>query len=228
VELHAEALTDLDQESLTKKERKKSLRLVEKVLRGHDEKRITGIDQGGPYSPAALNLLLNHHLDVPMREHASNEPLWYRYADNLVYLCGSVPEGKQALNKTSQLLHPLAMSLKGHGETVVDLSLGERAQLLGFTLSREDDQISYGIGEGAWDSLGQSLLRAHTETNPSHTARQAVLGWVGSLGPAFETGDCAEVLHFASGYGFRELSLSQIRTRWEESWRHWQRMRTHA
>src|SRR5262249_52560645 len=93
VGLHAEALADLDQEGFTDEEKKKSIELVEAVLRGHDEKRSRGIDQGGPYSPTALNVLLNHHLDAPMTEHAKSKPLWHRYADNLVYLCGSVTEG---------------------------------------------------------------------------------------------------------------------------------------
>ena len=227
VELHADALSKLEQKGLTKKERKKSLRLVEKVLRGHDDTRSRGIDQGGPYSPSALNVLLHYTLDLPMVAQSGTKPRWSRYADNVAYLAKCVSEGEQSLARASQLLGPLEMSLKGK-DGVSDLTNGEQVQLLGFTLQKKGDRISYGIGQGAWDSLEQSLLRAHTETNPPSTARQAVLGWVGSLGPAFENGDCAEVLRLASGYGFRELSPSQIWEGWQESWRRWQRMRMSA
>jgi retron-type reverse transcriptase len=221
VGLHAEALSGVKEAGFTSKEKQRSIKLVEKVLEGHDEDRTRGIDQGGPYSPLALNVLFHYKLDVPMRRYSSDEPRWFRYADNLAYLAKRVSEGEQALERVSRLLEPLPMSLKGK-DGVFDLSDGDEAQLLGFTLTREGDRISYGIGQGAWDSLKEGLLQAHSSPHPSLAAKQVVMGWVDSLGPAFESGDPAEVLHLASGFGFRELSLAEIQTRWADSRKRWE------
>src|SRR5262249_29602311 len=126
VELHAEALADLDQEGFTDEDKDRTIELVEQVLEGHDGNRTTGIDQGGPYSPPALNVLLHFTLDVPMVAKSGTKPRWFRYADNVVYLAKCVSEGGQSLDRVSQLLGPLEMSLKGK-DGIFDLSNGEEA-----------------------------------------------------------------------------------------------------
>jgi hypothetical protein len=148
------------------------------------------------------------------------KPRWFRYADNLTYLSSSVSEGEQTLIKVAQLLAPYGLTLKGK-DGVVDLSQGEEAHLLGFTLSKKGNHLTYGINQEAWNSLALSLLDAHREANPTRAAQEAMLGWVDSLGPAFENGDADEVLSFVSHHGFREISLTMIKKRWKESWKRW-------
>jgi hypothetical protein len=114
------------------------LALTEVVLRGSDgAAKEVGIDQGSPYSPAALNLRLHHLHDVPFTEGPTSPP-WYRYADNLVYLCQSVSEGHQTLEKGRQNLEAGGLTLKGADGGPVDLR-GGQAQLPGFTLTRQGD-----------------------------------------------------------------------------------------
>lgn len=220
VSLHEKALARVKQQNFSSADRQRTLHLVETVLRGHDTNRTRGIDQGGPYSPAALNVLLHYTLDVPMMEYSGNKPLWHRYADNLVYLASCVSDGKQVLNKVATLLQPLGLSLKGNAG-VVDLSHGGPVQLLGFSLQWKEGRIFYEIGSDAWDTLRQHLCEAHSREQPPLTAQQSVLGWLDALGPAFENGDVATVLSLAADYGFREISLDRIRERWRESWKRW-------
>jgi retron-type reverse transcriptase len=220
IELHRQALKGIEQQNFKSKDKARTLTLIAKVLRGHDCMRTRGIDQGGPYSPAAMNVLLHHTLDVPVMEHVGNEPLWYRYADNLAFLANSVTEGKEMLHQLSLWLQPCGLTLKAEAD-VVDLSTGDEAHLLGFHLRQEGDRLHYFIGAAAWNSLKQHLSEAHSTENPPATARQVVLGWVNSLGPAFASSDAAEILSIATEYGFRELALEEVIERWKASWKRW-------
>jgi hypothetical protein len=79
------------------------LGLVGAVLRGAaGPAREVGIDQGSPYSPAALNVYLHHAHDVAF-EQRRGDPVWLRYADDLTYLCRTAPEGRQALDLSKRL-----------------------------------------------------------------------------------------------------------------------------
>src|SRR5262249_46756831 len=95
------------------------------------------------------------------------------------------------------------------------------AHLLGFSLRQEGDRVRYRIGSAAWDTLKHQLGVAHAEDDPPASARITVLGWVDSLGPAFESGDAAQVLTTAADFGFRKLSLSKVKARWKSYGRSW-------
>jgi RNA-directed DNA polymerase len=224
VALHRQALDRLRQKNFGPMGKLYTVTLVERVLRGHDDTRTRGIDQGGPYSPTALNVLLHYTLDVPLVRHVGSEPRrYYRYADNVCHLGRSVSEGGQVLGKVTQLLQPLGLTLKA-GAGVVDLRAGGSAQLLGFTLRLGGGQIRYGVGPAAWDNLRQHLGQAHVTSDPPTAARLAVLGWVDALGPAFESGVLTAVTSTAVAYGFREISLEEVRKRWRDSWQRWRRV----
>jgi hypothetical protein len=206
------------------------LSLIERVLRGGDEDRKVGIDQGSPYSPSALNLRLHHVHDLGMGQ--GQNPPWFRYADNLVYLCQDVSAGQQALDQARNLLKQGGHTLKGEDGDPIDLREGE-VQLLGFLLRRVGDQVVYAPGPKAYDGLRKNLLQAHETDNPPLTAHQAVCGWLTSLGPACES--CTEsmvvnrVLQIAREYGYREVGPY---ARLREVWRHarvcWNALRKRA
>ena len=44
------------------------LRLIEVVLRGGDDHKVIGIDQGSPLSPLILNILMNETHDKPLQK----------------------------------------------------------------------------------------------------------------------------------------------------------------
>src|SRR5262249_11766988 len=107
VELHTQALDRLKQKTFSAADKHRTVALVETVLRGRDEHKTRGIDQGGPFSPSALNVLFHYQLDVPITARVGTKPCWFRYADNLVCLGQNVSEGGQVLDRVSQLLQPL-------------------------------------------------------------------------------------------------------------------------
>ena len=199
--------------------------LTEVVLRGGDgAARRVGIDQGSPYSPIALNVRLHHLHDVALAEDPTSPP-WYRYADNLVYLCQNRSEGNQVLDRVRQSLEAGSLTLKGEDGGPVDLRQGQ-VQLLGFTLSRAKDRVVFSPGKHAYDGLRRNLASAHEGPNPPLTARQAVTGWLTSLGPAFENRSESDVLHdvlrTAADYGFREVgTVRSLRAIWRNSWEQW-------
>jgi RNA-directed DNA polymerase len=201
------------------------LALTEVVLRGSDgATRTVGIDQGSPYSPVALNVRLHYLHDVALLEDPTSPP-WFRYADNLAYLCQDESEGNQVLNRIRQSLQVGGLTLKGEDGGTADLREGS-VQLLGFTLSRKEDRIVFSPGRKALDGLRQNLIKAHEGSNPPLIARQIAIGWLTSLGPAFES--CSEstifhdILRVAADYGFREIgTIRSLRTIWRRSWENW-------
>lgn len=205
----------------------KLLDLVEIVLRGgSNQTRKEGIEQGNPYSPTCLNVRLHYVHDLGFSQDCTN-PSLLRFADNLVYLTKDVPEGFQVLQRSQVLLQSSGLTLKGEDGPPVNLQEG-KAQLLGFLLSW-DGQVVYGLDEGAWKGLEQNLERVHELPNPPVHAAQAIQGWLGAYGPAFE-GTRREVpervLRTADRHGFRELATpDKLWKDWQSSWERWQKYR---
>jgi hypothetical protein len=201
--------------------------LVDSVLRGHEgQARKVGIDQGGAYSPTALNARLHfaHDLDFDRDHH----PFWYRYADNLVYLCQDVSEGEKMMEKARGLLVKAGFTLKGEDGPPTDLRQGNSVQLLGFTLSLhpQEGHLVLEIGKDAWSGLEQALERAHAEDNPPDTALAVIRGWINAYGPAFEGRWMStipqQVLDTATYYGFRELAHpEELKEWWMTSYQSW-------
>jgi retron-type reverse transcriptase len=206
------------------------LDLIEAVVRGGDEAgRAVGTTQGDPYSPTCLNIRLHVTHDVPLDRDVDHPP-WFRYADNLVYLAMSVSEGNQFLEHVRQLLSPAGFTLKGKDEPI-DLR-EDVAQLLGYQLSLHGDQLRLRPGDDSWTKLGQDLEQAHKDPDPPEAAHRVILGWIQSLGPAFERQDetaiVDRILHIAASQGFREIQPEELRWRGRDAHRRWQAHRERA
>lgn len=188
--------------------------LIETVLRGHEGSRRTlGIDQGDALSPVTLNLRLHHGLDLSLQSAADPAiPPWFRYVDDLTYVCQSELEGHQAIDLSRQLLAEAGFEL---GKIAGPLDLrreGARIDILGFLLRRgPDGQPRLELGRKAGQKLERALERAHLARSPSQAAREAVLGWLGAGGPAYESVEAsvvlAETCRIAARMGFRDTLL---------------------
>jgi hypothetical protein len=204
------------------------LSLIEVVLRGGENKTV-GIDQGSAYSPTALNLLLTHIHDHPLEREGLSKPLWYRYGDNLAYLCPSVPEGHQVLNRVQTLLLDTNLTLKGQDGPPRDLWNGEGTPLLGLRLYRASNGLTLELTRKAWSQLEQHLVKAHDADDPPRAAQSAVRGWINAYGPAFREVRDDTLLHIqrlATEVGFREIGSLQDLQRWaQNSWENWQTYR---
>ena len=186
--------------------------LVDVVLRGGNPLKQIGIDQGSPYMPTALNVHLHHRFDAHAHNLGAKQGFstpWFRYADNIVVACQDVPEGKQALERASQLLNAVGLTLKGENNgQPVDLNSGGKVQLLGFTLTKHDNTLRHKIRPDAWEDLKESLLKTHEGNNPPALAHAAITGWIASYAPAFQSRHdrlTDSLLHLAAAMGHREL-----------------------
>ena len=218
------------QRELAKKKQKSHVKINDSVLKlisimakGTTQDRVLGIDQGNNYSPTALNVLLHYLHDLPFQT-AVKHPFWYRYADNLTYLCQNEAEGQQVLQKVQQLLKKAQLELKGTGG-IIDLQK-KPASLLGFQLREKDGKVALSLTERAWQNLEQHLAEAHNASNPAKTAQEAIIGWVNAFGLAFEDDGVtiSKVCSVAAQYGFRELNRKQIETVAGQAQGRWEKM----
>jgi hypothetical protein len=223
VDYHRQALARVRQENFDGVARERTLALIDRILRGHDHCRERGIDQGNPYSPDGLNVLLDRAHDRVVLRRSPN-PRRFRYADNLGYLCGCVSDGRQLLTEVSALLNPLGLVLKGQ-EAPRDLGRGEQADLLGFTLRWNGQALCLATQQDSLDHLRQHLGLAHVTPNPPQTAQAAARSWINAFAPAIEDGDVTVVLTTAAECGFRELSRSALTDQWEEAREKWRKCR---
>ncbi len=199
---------------------------METVLRGYDEAHEVGIDQGGCYSPDALNILLHTVHDAPL-DAVDDAPLWFRYADNDVFVCQNEYEGHRVLARVRSLLHEAGLSLKGD-ERTVDLNTAKDnpACVLGFRLWCDDGRLRIGLGKDYLSRLREHLVKAWETPDPHKAAKTVLRGWINAQGPAFESGTAVigEILYLASRLGFRELPGPDVLLGWwKESWVRWQR-----
>jgi RNA-directed DNA polymerase len=197
------------------------LTLVELILHGGKNETV-GISQGDGYSPTALNVHLHCRLDST---YDSDTPPWFRYVDNLVYLCRDVTEGHQALNHARKALDTVGMSLKGE-DGVRNLKAGETVNLMGFIFSEKDGELIFSLGDQAWSQLTDHLMQAHEKDNPPESAKAGIKGWLNYFcGPAFENrrdNVLDRVQETSAQLGFDQLHLVEVE-HWvkaaEEQWR---------
>jgi retron-type reverse transcriptase len=212
----------------------KVLSLVETVIRGHNTRRNKGINQGCPFSPAALNVLLTLAHDRPMSEiHLS--PCWRRYADNCIYTCQDVLEGNRMYSTATALLNELEMSFKGsnEGRNIIDLNEGQTAELLGYIVSLKDHAVQFDLHDNIFQILEEKLLGAHETDDPPETARLIIMGSLEHFGPAFKTDRSPCVLKriqkTADRLGFRKVTtIQEMRQKWNDSWERWKQCRIRA
>ena len=224
VECHRNALGRVRSRGLTPADVDDSVRLVETVLRGHDQTRTRGIDQGHPYGPAALNVLLHNHHDTRVGHKLNPELPWFRYADNLAYLCQCMPEAQAVPGQVGRLLLPPGMALRRDG-TATDLGGGGTTELLGVTLSWSGGELRFGVGDEALLDLALRLDELQAGPSPSRTTADAVYGWAGAYGPALENGGLDRLLAVLAKTGVREFSRDRLRQYVRRGWERWLRLR---
>jgi hypothetical protein len=191
------------------------LELLDRVLRGGEQpERDAGIDQGGPYSPTALNLYLHSVHDLGV-DRDPTIPAWARYSDNVAYLTRDVPAGREARAAAARRLEASGLELKGSDGPPVDLRSSAPAGLPGYALRRSDDGtgLSFSLGTDSWEGLRRGLADCHHAEAPETAAQQIVSGWLAWCGPACEMTEGPEmaerILQAAAELGFRELASPQ-------------------
>jgi len=198
------------------------LDLVERVLEDPHSRKRRGIDQGNPYSPTALNVVLHHHLDAPIQRNAEY-PLLSRYADDLTIAADSVAECQKVLEKAGQLVKPLGLTLVNEQGSPVDLDRDGPVKVMGLELSKSNGKLVYGMGDRAWQNLEKQLLGAHQDGKPERMARRVLSGWIQANGLALEnvTEQEKRISWLLGSLGFHEVSTKEVRGWIESAHRQW-------
>ncbi len=180
------------------------LNFIEIALRGTNPRRNKGIDQGHPYAPTSLNVLLHQRLDVPLAMQLV--PLQWRYADNLVYLVDCMTEGRRILGQVTDLLAGARLQLKEGSDGIRDIRI-DPVEVLGFNIQLLQSGIRYAPGSKAWQKLETALQDCHGSDDPPYTARSVIRGWITAMAPAFEVmvdADLSRIRDIAGRIGFQE------------------------
>lgn len=201
--------------------------LIEQIVRGHDGlEHTTGLDQGSPYSPVAMELLLHTHLDGPLETRRRGFLSLHRYVDNLTIVCGDTCEGNKILTDTRELLAEIGMTLKGKDgepEDVRDPNFNKT--ILGLIPRWKDGQLKLSIPESGFENLKDNIQECLLQPNPEPCDKQIVGAWINTLGPTFTSTETPEnvdriisITQQCGLHGFSRKKLHdmtrQARARW--------------
>ena len=206
------------------------LAYIHTALRGNDPRRTIGIDQGSPYSPTALNVLLHVHHDLALdAQERGQTHSWARYADNMIYLTTDVSEGRHVRQLVQGLLQATGLTLKGTDDDVITDIQQHPVEVLGLDLRMEDGRVAYAIPDRAWEHLQECLVDCHWSPNPPAAARSAVRGWIEAQGPALVNLTDAilcRIYWTGTRNGFRELDGQDALRRYaQDAFRRWDCLR---
>lgn len=199
------------------------------VVRGHEENRAVGVDQGSAYSPLVLNAVLDRLHDKRLGDLASIGLVGgFRYADDLTYLTYTVADGMEVMQRVEQMLAPLGLAVKEGTGRPVDIRQ-ERVELLGFSVGAASGQLTFQPGAKAWGSLQCSFANAYDSRDPVATARDVVRGWLAALGPAeLVDADYERLRGLNMEFGFPTEPVSKLRCVHREAAKRWLRVRNGA
>ena len=186
-----------------------------------------GIKEGSSLSPLMLNLYLDKFLDKKWRTLKPDSPL-IRYADDLLILCRTTSEVREADALLRELLRPYGLELK-HETDIAITDLGsDCSRWLGYDFRWQSERLAIQIPAEKFDRLARQMMLAHTKTEPAERASRVIDQWVRDLGPCYHDEDRTAILErvrgIAEDYGFEELTESQrLLEYWEDAHNTWRR-----
>jgi len=193
--------------------------LIETIVRGHDgPKHPTGLYQGSPYSPVAMELLLHTLLDSRFGTEFRGIPLLLRYVDNINIVCRSEREGREALRFCEEVLRDLGFNLKPERSPMnspMDLRKEHpNRKVLGLNPYWRNEQLHFTIPETAYDDLREGFVESTVRQNPVTTALGVATGWLGAVGPALTNAVTPaivdRVIRISRECGFTELRSNDL------------------
>ena len=198
------------------------LNLIDRVLAGNPN---GGLAQGCGLSMLLLNLYLDHFLDQKWRRQAPQWPL-LRYVDDLLVMCSTPAEAREANNLLRKVVREIGLKLKGDERSDVrDLAIGERADWLGlrFDLTNEGVRVRLPLDEepgGFWATFEDRLLELHDRRDAALIFPQVIEGkFLTAAAPTFPHHDIRSVYErtrsVARGYGFAKMpAFDHFHGRW--------------
>ena len=184
-----------------------------------------GLKQGGPLSPLALELYLNHVLDGPFRR-AGHDVRLLRYADDLLVACPDERAAAEADAELRRLLTPAGLRLKDPLDGARRDLRHESAQWLGFRLRLDGARFRIELGPATFAKLDARFRLAHAKSRPAERAVAILEQWATQFGPCarWEDRDAATAgaLARARACGFEEsLPVRDMEAAWESAASRW-------
>lgn len=201
--------------------------LIESILRGHDgPDHLTGLDQGSPYSPVAMEALLHDCLDTVLDTRCPGYPLLLRYVDNLTFVCRTERDGFEALETARNTLARLGLSIKGKDGFPKDIRDGNHnTKLLGMIPHWRNGALDFLIPESGFENLIQGLHNAFNHSNGLAACKEIIRGWIDAVGPALTMKAMPEVLDrirsMARQCGFGGISIQEFQETASRSRKRW-------
>lgn len=200
--------------------------LVERIIRGQRGPiHTTGLKQGSPYSPVAMESHLHNSLDtVMLMRYPGLTQL--RYVDNTTYLCSNSNEGEQILQTANEILSEAQLNLKNNDGPPQDIrDPNHNRTLLGLIPNWTNGEIQLSIPESAYSDLETGMTMSKGLPKPVMAIRRTMLGWINAVGPALMNskvpGIVDRVSSMALQKGFREFSRSELLNTAREARKRW-------
>lgn len=169
---------------------KDTIKLVRGMLAGS---RTPGLRQGGALSPLLLAVYLEHVLIRKWRKLHPDIPLLL-YIDDILLLCRSTAEAREARQSLTELLNGTGMHLKGtEKNSVRELVSSRPAEWLGYQIRKESEGLVIQVPAKALDRLGDQLKLEFDADETLNTESvelrlRAVLdSWVDYYAPCLDT-----------------------------------------
>jgi len=200
--------------------------LIDLIGRILSNSRVSGLRQGGALSAFLLNLYLHHVLDRRWRKLHPDIPL-IRYLDDILLLCRSVSEAKQAHEDLVRLLRGSGMLLKGDQKSSVrTLTNTSPAEWLGFRISKTCSRLQIGVGDGGWARLAEELATISIK-NDNDNPGKTVEAWLMYFGPCYSPRNrvalCRQLKSIIKMAKSTDVPPDQLlQDAWAEAFGHWQ------
>ena len=158
--------------------------LIEQVLQGHANNK-QGIVQGGPFSPWALDLLLDGRVDKRMIKLNETKSLrFWRYVDDMLMLG---PSAKTCTDAVDEVLRPQlelhGMNLKTEKTQTANLNDGESIEALGLVLSLQDGELVFWAPATSVETAVAALVEAGLREEPLQRIQSSLKGLLGAYAP---------------------------------------------
>ena len=198
--------------------------LLERVLPPQSRAR-SGLKQGGPLSPLALELYLNHVLDKPFRRTGHDVRL-VRYADDLLVACPDERAAVEADGELRKLLTPAGLQLKDPFDVARRDIRHEQAEWLGFRFRLDGERFRIEFGPSVFEKLDARFRLAHAKSRPAERTVAILTQWAAQFGPCGRWEDRAAAiqgaLDRARACGFEEsLPIREMESAWERARDRW-------
>ena len=189
-----------------------------------------GLRQGSPLSPLLLNVYLHHVLDREWRKRMPQIPL-LRFADDVLLLCRTPAQARDAYDTLVGLLPPAGFDLKEGKEDAVRLvAAGQGVEWMGFGIGVAEDGLRYSITDDAWESLAEKFDAAHGKSHSPVAACETLLGWISDKAPCYPGTNKQRaydrMMRLAAVQGFDEMpDRHEVEHVWQRAYARWCKLR---